>query len=144
MYKHAAGELLVLLAHPGGPLWAKKDAGVWSIPKGEFDHEDALSAARREFEEETGMTVDGNFIPLEPVVQKSGKIVYAFAVEGDIDPHAARSNAFEMEWPPRSGTHRSFPEIDRVAWFTPQEAAEKINPAQRLLLLELVRKLDGG
>jgi len=143
MYKRVAGGLFVLLAHPGGPLWARKDAGVWTIPKGEFEKEDALEAARREFEEETGSAVNGDFIALAPITQKSGKVVYAWAVEGDLDPRKVRSNLFEMEWPPRSGRKQSFSEVDRAEWFSIPEAMEKINPAQRPLLLELEQKLAG-
>jgi predicted NUDIX family NTP pyrophosphohydrolase len=143
MHRQRDGALEVLLVHPGGPLWARKDAGVWTIPKGEFEHEDALAAARREFEEETGTAVDGNFVTLSPCTQKSGKIVYAFAVEGDFDVRTVKSNTFEMEWPPRSGRRGTFPEIDRAEWFSLEQAAEKINPAQRGFLLELVQKLGG-
>jgi predicted NUDIX family NTP pyrophosphohydrolase len=143
MYKHVAKELLVLLAHPGGPLWARKDAGVWTIPKGEFEKEDPLEAARREFEEETGAAVNGDFVALAPITQKSGKVVYAWAVEGDLDPRAVRSNLFEMEWPPKSGRKQSFPEVDRAEWFSIPAAMEKINPAQRPLLVELEQKLAG-
>jgi predicted NUDIX family NTP pyrophosphohydrolase len=141
MYRWVDDDLQVLLVHPGGPLWARKDAGVWSIPKGEFDHEDALTAARREFEEETSMPVDGDFIALAPVTQKSGKVVHAFAVEGDLDVRAVKSNWFEMEWPPKSGRKATFPEVDRAEWFSLEAAAEKINPAQRALLIELVQKV---
>jgi predicted NUDIX family NTP pyrophosphohydrolase len=141
MYRRRNVGLEVLLVHPGGPLWARKDAGVWTIPKGEFDREDALSAARREFEEETGSSVHGDFIALSPCRQKSGKIVHAFAVEGDFDASTVTSNTFEMEWPPRSGRKGVFPEVDRAGWFSLEAAAEKINPAQRALLVELVEKL---
>ena len=141
MYRRVDNELQVLLVHPGGPLWAGKDAGVWTIPKGEFEHEDALAAARREFEEEIGMPVDGDFVALVPCTQKSGKVVHAFAVEGDLDVHRVNSNTFEMEWPPRSGRKREFPEVDRAEWLSLERAAEKINPAQRAFLLELVQKL---
>jgi predicted NUDIX family NTP pyrophosphohydrolase len=141
MYRYVDSDVQVLLVHPGGPLWANKDAGVWSIPKGEFDREDALTAARREFEEETGVSVDGDFVALTPCTQKSGKVVHAFAVAGDLDPRAVKSNTFEVEWPPRSGKKRSFPEIDRAEWFALDVAAEKINPAQRALLLELAQRL---
>ena len=142
MYRRAGADVLVLLAHPGGPFWARKDAGAWTIPKGEFENEDALAAARREFTEETGATVDGEFIALTPCTQKNGKIVHAFAVEGDIDLSAITSNTFEMEWPPHSGERREFPEIDRAEWFTLATAREKINPAQRALLDELKHRLN--
>jgi len=141
MYKRHAGELRVLLAHPGGPLWAGKDDGVWTIPKGEFKDEDALAAARREFEEETGFVAEGEFIALKPVTQKGGKVVHAWAVAGDVDARTAKSNFFEMEWPPRSGKKQRFPEVDRVEWFSIPQAMEKIRPAQRPLLVELEAKL---
>jgi predicted NUDIX family NTP pyrophosphohydrolase len=135
-------ELEVLLAHPGGPFWAKKDLGVWSIPKGIVESDgDLLNAALREFKEETGFTAKGPFIPLSAVKQKSGKIVHAFAFEGDFDPEKSSSNTFEMEWPPRSGRRQSFPEVDRVAWFDLAEALEKIVAYQRPLLMELKEKL---
>jgi predicted NUDIX family NTP pyrophosphohydrolase len=143
MYRFVDGTLQVLLAHPGGPFWARKDAGVWTIPKGEFESEAALAAARREFEEETGSSVDGDFVALTPCMQKNGKMVHAFAVEGDLDASAITSNTFEMEWPPGSGKRREFPEIDRAEWFTLEAAQEKINPAQRALLVELRQKLNG-
>lgn len=130
--------LEVLLVHPGGPFWKNKDAGAWSIPKGEFDAtEGALAAARREFEEETGSAVDGSFHALAPVRQKGGKTVHAFAVEGDLDAANIRSNTFDAEWPPKSGRMQTFPEVDRAAWLTLDEAATLINPAQRALLDEL-------
>lgn len=140
MYRKHNGELQVLLVHPGGPLWAKKDLGVWSIPKGEIDPgEDPLSAAQREFEEETGVKISGRFIPLSSVKLKNGKVVQAWAVEGDCDPEAIKSNTFSMEWPPKSGRQREFPEIDRAAWFGIGEAKEKINEGQVPLLEELLR-----
>lgn len=142
LYRMRNKFLEVFLVHPGGPFWAKKDEGAWSIPKGEFDDdEDALTAARREFKEETGIGIKGNFIELSPIKQKSGKFVYAWAVEGDIDPSQIRSNEFEMEWPPRSGKKRSFPEVDKAAWFAPDEAEKKINGAQSALIRELVKKM---
>ena len=138
LYRRRGGALEVFLVHPGGPFWAKKDAGAWSIPKGETDpEEDHLAAARREFAEETGLQADGRFLPLTPIRQSGGKIVHAFALEGDFDPSTIQSNSFEIEWPPRSGRKRSFPEIDRAAWFSLDEARQKINPAQRALLDEL-------
>jgi len=143
LYRFIDGTLQVLLAHPGGPFWARKDTGAWTIPKGEFEDEDALAAARREFAEETGSSVDGDFVALTPCVQKNGKVVYAFAVEGDLDATAITSNQFEMEWPPGSGKRREFPEIDRAEWFTLEAAREKINPAQQALLVELREKLNG-
>jgi predicted NUDIX family NTP pyrophosphohydrolase len=138
MYRRRAGTLEVFLVHPGGPFWARKDAGAWSIPKGEIDPtEEPLAAARREFAEETGLAAAGAFRPLAPVTQAGGKIVQAWAVEGDLDPSALQSNTFSIEWPPRSGRQRTFPEVDRAAWFSLDVAREKINPAQAALLDEL-------
>jgi predicted NUDIX family NTP pyrophosphohydrolase len=149
MAKQSAGLLLfrrrghgleVLLAHPGGPIWASRDDGAWTIPKGEFtDDEDALTAARREFEEETGGTPAGDFMPLTPVRQSNGKIVHAWAIEGDFDPASLRSNTFLLEWPPRSGRQRAFPEVDRAGWFDLETARSKINPGQAPLVDELER-----
>jgi len=134
------GALEVLLAHPGGPFWAKKDAGAWGIPKGEIGElEDPLVAARRELLEETGLAVEGRFIPLTPIRQKGGKTVHAWAIEGDCDPAAIRSNVFTMEWPPKSGKTREFPEIDRAGWFSLAEARVKILESQMPLLDELER-----
>lgn len=144
LYRRAGDEVMVLLAHPGGPFWARKDEGAWTIPKGEFDNEDALAAARREFAEETGAVLEGEFIALTPCTQKNGKIVHAFALEGDIDVHTIKSNTFEMEWPPHSGKRSEFPEVDRAEWFTLAAAREKINPAQRALLDELKQRLKAG
>jgi predicted NUDIX family NTP pyrophosphohydrolase len=128
----------VLLVHPGGPLWAKKDDGAWSIPKGEIDTgEDPFAAARREFEEELGSSVSGDFVPLEPIRQASGKQVYAWAVESDFEPATFTSSTFTMEWPPRSGRLQSFPEVDRAEWFPIDEAKRKINKAQTGLLEQL-------
>jgi len=136
------GALEVLLVHPGGPFWAKKDLGAWSIPKGEHeDGEDARAAALREFEEELGSpAVEGELVDLGEVRQKSGKVVTAWALEGDIDADAIRSNTFEMEWPPRSGRMREFPEVDRAAWFGLDEARERILPAQAPLLDRLAER----
>jgi predicted NUDIX family NTP pyrophosphohydrolase len=131
LYRKNGSQLQVFLVHPGGPFFKNKDIGAWSIPKGEFlDDEDALAAAKREFKEETGQTIDGEFTELKPVYLKSGKKVYAWAVKGDVDHEIIVSNLFEMEWPPRSGKRQSFPEVDRAAWFTINEAKEKINAAQ--------------
>ncbi|MGE5808701.1 MAG: NUDIX domain-containing protein [Nitrospirota bacterium] len=139
LYKRKDGELRVFLVHPGGPFFAKKDAGAWSVPKGEIDEgEDALAAAKREFEEETGCRPEGEFIPLSEVTQKSGKIVRAWAVEGECDAQKIRSNTFTLEWPPKSGRMQEFPEVDRAGWFTVGEAKEKINPAQVALVEELL------
>jgi len=143
--KKSAGLLLfrrregleVLLVHPGGPLWAKKDEGAWSIPKGEIDpDEDPLAAARREFEEELGSSVTGDFVTLAPIRQASGKLVYAWAVEADFDAATFTSGTFSMEWPPRSGRQHEFPEVDRAEWFTIDEAKRKINKGQVPLLDE--------
>ncbi len=137
-YRGGKKNLEVLLVHPGGPFFVNKDAGVWSIPKGEFtDDEDGLTAARREFEEELGVAVDGDFWPLGAIKQKGGKTVYAWAVAASLDVSTIRSNTFEMEWPPRSGRMREFPEVDRAEWFAPAQAREKINPAQVALIEEL-------
>ena len=128
----------VLLAHPGGPFWAKKDAGVWTIPKGLVDPgEDLLAAAIREFTEETGFVARAPFTPLAPVKQKSGKTVHAFTCAGDFDPGKLKSNMFETEWPPKSGKRKRFPEIDRVAWFAFAPAREKILPYQLPFLDQL-------
>ncbi len=129
----------LLLAHPGGPYWKAKDVGAWSIPKGVVESDDLLACARREFNEETGFTTSGPFIPLKPVRQKGGKTVHAFAIEGDFALAAFSSNKFDMEWPPRSGKRQSFPEIDRIAYFNVATAKRKILPAQRPLIEELVR-----
>ena len=125
----------VLLVHPGGPFWARKDDGAWSIPKGEYeDGADPLAAARREFEEELGVAVEGNFTPLGSVVQKAGKTVTAWSVETDLDAGQVRSNMFSMEWPPKSGKLKEFPEVDRAAWFTLDVARVKILAGQAPLL----------
>ena len=142
LFRRGAGGLEIFLVHPGGPFWAKKDAHAWSIPKGEFAaDEDPLTAARREFAEETGLSVAGTFIALSPCKQPGGKIVHGFAVEGDCDPAAVNSNTFTIEWPPRSGRHQEFPEIDRAAWFPLAAARMKIHKGQIPLLDELERKL---
>ena len=145
MFRRRAGTIEVLLAHPGGPLWANKDAEAWTIPKGEIaEGEDPLTAARREFEEETGIQPEGVFYPLGSVRQKSGKIVHAWAFEGDADPDVLRSNSFQMQWPPGSGQLRSFPEVDRVQWFSLDEARRRINPAQAGLIDALESTLVGS
>ena len=133
----------VLLVHPGGPFWTKKDAGAWSIAKGEFDpaREDAEAAARREFVEETGQQPPARLLSLGTVKQSSGKVVHAFAGRGDVDVANVRSNTFDLEWPPRSGRMQSFPEIDRAAWFTLDEAASRILASQRPLLDALHARL---
>ena len=143
LYRIRHGNLEVFLVHPGGPFWAKKDLGVWSIPKGEIDEgEELLEAARREFEEETGFSPAGMFRELTPVRQRSGKIVHAWAVEGDCDATAIRSNTITIEWPPRSGRQQEIPEVDRGGWFAVDLANEKILEGQRGLLDEL-RRLVG-
>lgn len=141
MYRRRAGRAEVFLVHPGGPFWARKDQGAWSIPKGEFTDETPLDAAKREFEEETGLPARGDFHPLEPIRQAGGKIVHAWAVEGDCDAEAIKSNSFTMEYPPRSGRFRTFPEIDRAAWFPLPQAREKILKSQHPLLDQLERML---
>ncbi|MFV5700208.1 NUDIX domain-containing protein [Flavobacterium sp. ZT3R17] len=142
LYKRFNDQLFVLLVHPGGPFWKNKDLGHWSIPKGEFsEDENAFDAAIREFEEETGTRLEGDFIALSPVKLKSGKVVYAWALEKDINGDTVVSNTFEMEWPPKSGTLKSFPEIDRAQWFTVDEALEKINEAMGDLILQLLEKI---
>ena len=140
LHRRRSGVLEVLLVHPGGPVWARRDAGAWSIPKGEYgDDEEPLDAARREFAEELGTaSPDGAPLDLGEVRQKSGKRVRAWALAGDLDVSEISSNTFEMEWPPRSGTVRSFPEVDRAQWFTLEEAREKINAAQAELLQRLL------
>jgi predicted NUDIX family NTP pyrophosphohydrolase len=134
--------LQVLLAHPGGPFWSKKDNGAWTIPKGVVEVDaDPLSAARREFTEETGFVATGEMMPLQPVRQRSGKTVLSWAFEADFDPTRFTSNMFEMEWPPRSGLRRSFPEIDRLDWFDYDLALQKIIAYQQPVLVELRGKL---
>ena len=152
--KNSAGILLhrlrgsrieVFLMHPGGPFWAKKDAGAWSIPKGEFEaSQDPLEAAKREFKEETGFAVEGNFIELTPVKQPGGKVVYAWAVMGDCEAESIKSNTFSLEWPPRSGKRKEFPEVDRAGWFTPEVAREKILKGQLNFLEELKRMIENS
>ena len=145
MPRRSAGILLylgdeVLLVHPGGPFWAKKDAGAWSIPKGEYeDGDDPRACALREFEEELGtpLPAETELIELGEVRQKSGKVVTAYAAAGDLDADAITSNTFTMEWPPRSGQMREFPEVDRAAWFGLDQAREKLNPGQAELLVRL-------
>jgi predicted NUDIX family NTP pyrophosphohydrolase len=138
MYRLRNSTLEVFLVHPGGPYWAKKDPGAWSIPKGEFlEQEDRFGAAKREFQEETGFLPEGNFVALTPIKQPGGKFVYAWAVKGDCDATAIASNTFSMEWPPRSGKYQEFPEVDRAEWFTIDVGKEKILKGQVGLLEEL-------
>ena len=146
VYQIEADAVRVLLVHPGGPFWRNKDEGAWTIPKGEIgDGEDALTAARREFREETGQDVAGDFVALTAIRQAGGKIVEAWAVLAAIDAANIVSNEFEMEWPPRSGRTQSFPEIDRAQWFTLAEARVRINKGQAALLDELeLRVRDKG
>jgi predicted NUDIX family NTP pyrophosphohydrolase len=142
-YRRKGGMLEVFLVHPGGPFWAKKDDGAWSLAKGEYTQaEDPLDAAKREFQEETGFAIDGVFIPLGEVKQAGGKLVTAWAVESDLDPATVRSNTFSLEWPPKSGKLREFPEIDRSGWFTIEHAGMKLLPSQTIFLDRLVAKLQ--
>ena len=143
LYRIRDSAVEVFLVHPGGPFWAKKDEGAWSIPKGEFaDDEQPLSAATREFQEETGFSMEGNFMALAPLKQRSGKLVYAWALEGDCDAGAIKSNLFSMEWPPRSGKRQEYPEVDRASWFTLESAKRRIVPGQIAFLEELQQMLD--
>lgn len=143
LYRNSGGRTDVFLVHPGGPFWEKKDDGAWSIPKGEFaGGEEPLEAAKREFREETGMAIDGIFEALRPVKQPGGKTVYAWAVEGDIDAGAIRSNTFSMEWPKGSGKSGSFPEVDRAGWFDLDTAKVKILRGQLGLLEQLEDLLE--
>jgi predicted NUDIX family NTP pyrophosphohydrolase len=145
MYRVRDGELEFLLAHPGGPFWADRDAGAWTIPKGEIETgEEPLAAARREFEEEVGFKAAGEFIPLTPIQQRSGKIVHAWAFTGDCDPSVVTSGTFKMDWPPKSGRFQDCPEVDRAGFFRMAEAKQKINPAQVPLLDELAWKVRQG
>ena len=142
LYRRVNNLFQIFLVHPGGPFFSNKDDGVWSIPKGEFvDGEEALAAAKREFEEETGQRIEGEFIELGSVTQKSGKKVFAWALEGDIDAETIFSNTFEMEWPPRSGKKQTFPEIDKAAWFDVDTAKVKINEAQVELIDRLIQSI---
>ena len=143
MYRRRNGQLEVFLVHPGGPFWAKKDLGAWSIPKGEYaPDEDPLTAARREFTEETGFEPSGDFIPLGTIQQAGGKLVSAWAVEGDCDPASIRSNLCLIEWPPRSGRKIEIPEVDRAAWFRLDEARERILKSQVAVLDLLLQRLN--
>lgn len=138
LYRRVQAGLEVLLVHPGGPFWADKDEGAWSIPKGEYGPDEApLDAAKREFQEEIGFTPTGTFIPLSPCKQAGGKIVTAWALEGDCDAEAITCNTFAMEWPPRSGRFKRFPEVDRAQWFDLDTASRKINKRQVGFLIEL-------
>jgi len=144
MYRIRDGSLEVLLVHPGGPYWKNKDEGVWSIAKGEpAPNEDLFVVAKREFQEELGFEATGDFVQLSPVKQKAGKVVHAWAFEGDCDPSTIKSNTFTMEWPPKSGKQMAFPEADRAEFFDVETARTKINAAQVGLLNELVQRLSG-
>lgn len=146
LYRKSPSGTEVLLVHPGGPFWKSKDEGAWTIPKGEFnDGEDPLVAAKREFEEETGSTPpDGDYVPLIPIKQKNGKMVYAWAVEGDFDPSNLRSNNFSCEWPPKSGRMQEFPEVDRAEWFVPEDAKQKMFSGQPALIDQLLAIVKDG
>lgn len=142
MYRRPHGELEVLLVHPGGPFWAKKDEGSWSVPKGEYtSEEDPFYVAKREFQEETSFKASGEFMPLTPLKQPSGKIITAWAFEGDCDASAIKSNTFMMEWPPRSSKQQEFPEVDRAGWFSIPVAKEKVAKGQVGFLDELEHTL---
>jgi len=144
LYRRRDGQPEVLLVHPGGPFWARKDAGAWSIPKGEHGPEEAAyAAALRELEEELGTppALQSEPLDLGEVKQRGGKIVHAWAAEADFDPDTLQSNTFEMEWPPRSGRRQEFPEVDRAQWFSPEEALNRINPAQAELVHRLLGRL---
>jgi predicted NUDIX family NTP pyrophosphohydrolase len=146
LYRRRDGAVEVLLVHPGGPLWARRDAGAWSIPKGEYgEGEDPLAVALREFEEETGQRPPAErLVALGEVRQRGGKVVSAWAAPGDLDPQAIASNTFTLEWPPRSGVRREFPEVDRAGWFDTATAREKLLAAQAELVDRLLAVLDGG
>ena len=139
LYRRAARGIEVLLVHPGGPFWARKDLGAWSLAKGEIDPgEEPAACALREFEEETGTRLEGAPVPLGEVRQAGGKVVLGFALEGNFDPDAIESITLEVEWPPRSGQRRTYPEVDRAGWFMLDEARQKLNPAQAAFLDRLV------
>ena len=143
LYRKKDNYVEVFLIHPGGPFWKGKDKEAWSIPKGEFtEGEDPLTVAKREFNEETGQTIDGDFIELKPIQQKGGKMVYAWAIEGNADAENIVSNTFKQEWPYKSGKWMTFPEADKAGWFGVEEAKEKINAAQMDFVEELVRRLS--
>lgn len=143
IYRRRKGALEVFLVHPGGPFWMRKDVGAWSIPKGEFaSGDDPLAAAKRELSEETGICVEGEFVPLLPIRQRGGKVVHAWLVEADFEPGELKSNTFELEWPRGSGEWKSFPEVDRAEWFPIDVAREKILESQRPLLDQLLSRVS--
>ncbi len=143
MFRRSGADLQVFLVHPGGPFWKKKDLGAWSIPKGEYEKgEDPLDAANREFEEETGIKPEGEFIALDQMKQPSGKVITAWAFEGDCSPKALRSNTFSMEWPPKSGRKQEFPEVDRADWFTLDDARKRIVKGQIGFLDQLMTRFQ--
>ena len=148
MFRHSKQQPEVFLVHPGGPFWAKKDLGAWTIPKGEYAEGEApLTAAMREFTEETGFAVPSSaeaYLDLGTIKQSGGKLVSVWAFEGDCDPAALVSNTFEMEWPPRSGRQSAFPEVDRGSWFSIAEARERILASQQSIIVMLLKKLDAG
>ena len=149
LYRRRPAGVEVMLAHPGGPFWAKKDLGAWSIPKGLVNEgEDWLAAAKREFQEETGMAIAGDFVELGAFKQPGGKTVVGFACEGDFDPASLTSNTFSIEWPPHSGRTAEFPEVDKAAWYSIDEAMEKATPGQRPIIAALAEMLgmapEGG
>jgi predicted NUDIX family NTP pyrophosphohydrolase len=145
MYRRRGGAVELLLVHPGGPFWAKKDDGAWSIPKGEYDDAEApLAVAKREFAEEVGTVPDGDFLDLGEMTQAGRKVVRAFGLEGDFDVALLQSNTFEIEWPPKSGRKRSFPEVDRADWFAPDEARRKILAGQRPFIERLLAVVEKG
>ncbi len=141
LFRRKNVDIEYFLVHPGGPYWKGKEKGAWSIPKGEFSNEDPLEAAKREFLEETGQVVNGEFMALDPVTLKSGKLIYAWALEGDADETNFISNVFEMEWPPRSGRSIKVPEVDKAGWFFIEEARELLNAAQVSFILQVKEKL---
>ena len=142
LYRHRRAEVEVFLVHPGGPFWAKKDLGSWSLPKGEpADGENFLAAAKREFAEETGVAIDGTFLPLGELKQPSGKRIRAWALEFDLDPALIKSNTFKLEWPPKSGNIQEFPEVDAGGWFSPASALEKLTEGQQDFVIRLAGML---
>ncbi|HEY7531264.1 MAG TPA: NUDIX domain-containing protein [Nitrospiraceae bacterium] len=144
LYRIIAGQIQVFLVHPGGPFWARKDDGSWSLPKGEHTaEEDPLTVAKREFREETGFSVSGAFTALSTVKQPNGKVISVWAVEGDLEASSVRSNSFTVEWPPRSGRMQEFPEVDRASWFDLPTAERKLLPGQRPFLDQLREVLRG-